>query len=337
VLHPIFHPPGNAVAANSAARPELGDISRKHEAKMPLDSMTDEQPTPPVLSKRRSLLRNVGLGAALAGAASFGLGRKADAQSAPAVTDTDILNFALNLEYLEAEYYQMAVYGRGLSTANSTGVGGDPGFVNGGAKVAFSSKYVKAYAQEIANDELNHVVFLRSALGSAAVARPAINLNQSFTVLAQAAGLVGPNDSFNPFLNDATFLLGAFIFEDVGVTAYNGAGAAISNPAYITAATSILAVEAYHAASVRLQLIQLGMEAATDKISALRAALSAAIVSGAGDDQGTKYDNRLNIVPTDANSLAFARTPAQVLNIVYGGGSASNYLFFPKKMNGTIS
>ena len=195
---------------------------------------------------------------------------------------------------------------------------------------------MQSYAAEIANDEMNHVLFLRSALGSAAVARPAINLSTSFTVLARAAGIVGPNGTFNPFENEANFLIGAFIFEDVGVTAYNGAGASISNPAYLTAASSILAVEAYHAASVRLQLVQRMLSDVADKISALRAALSAQIVPGGGDDQGTRLNGHINIVPTDANSLAFARTPAQVLNIVYGGGASSNYLFFPNQMNGTI-
>jgi hypothetical protein len=181
------------------------------------------------------------------------------------------------------------------------------------------------------------VLFLRAALGSNAVARPAINLNQSFTTLAQAAGIVGPGESFNPFLDDDSFLLGAFIFEDVGVTAYNGASASITTPAYLTAATSILAVEAYHAASVRLQLLQQNLQKPADKISALRAALSAQIVPGAGDDQGITLGHKPNIVPADKNSLAFARTPTQVLNIVYGGGAGSDYLFYPNKMNGNIS
>jgi hypothetical protein len=262
-------------------------------------------------TERRHLLKRVGIGAASLAALSTLRPTRAAAQTAD--EDVAILNFALNLEYLEAEFYLMAVKGHGLSDADSTGTGGSPGYVNGGAKVSFANKYVKQYAEEIANDELNHVQFLR------------------------AAGVVGPNDDFNPFLNDETFLLGAFIFEDVGVTAYNGAGASITNPAYLTAATSILAVEAYHAASVRLQLLQLGLADQANKISALRAALSSAIVAGAGDDEGVTIDKKANIVPTDANSLAYARTPAQVLNIVYGGGSANGYLFYPNKMNGSIS
>ena len=286
-------------------------------------------------TKRRSLLRNAGLGAAALGGLTIGLPKLAQAQTAD--EDVAILNFALNLEYLEAEFYLMAVRGYGLTAADSTGTGGDPGYVNGGGKVTFSSKYVKAYAAEIANDELNHVKFLRSALGSMAVARPAINLNQSFTTLARAAGVVGPTAEFNPFLNDETFLLGAFIFEDVGVTAYNGAGAAITNKSYLTAATSILAVEAYHASLVRLLLSQMNLAKPADKISALRAALSAAVVSGAGDDEGITTGGKTTLVPTDANSLAYARTPDQVLNIVYGGGASSGYLFFPNKMNGTLS
>ena len=300
------------------------------------DDKNDEQFEGHLVSGRRSLLQNAGLGAAFAGAATFGLGEGASAQSA-ALTDADILNFALNLEYLEAEYYLLAVYGHGLKTSESEGVGGAPGHVTGGAKVNFTTPAIAQYAYEVAIDEFNHVQFLRSALGDAAVARPRIDLGRSFSTLAEAAGVVGPHGKFDPFSNELDFLLGAFIFEDVGVTAYLGAAASIMNKDYLTAAGGILAVEAYHAASIRLQLLQQGLKGPADKISALRASLSAAVVSGAGDDQGINNGGRANIVPADSNSIAFSRTPAQVLNIVYGGGSSSGYLFYPDKMNGTIS
>jgi len=41
------------------------------------------------------------------------------------------------------------------------------------------------------------------------------------------------------------------------------------------------------------------------------------------------------IVDADANAMAFSRTTAQVLKIVYGGGSASG-AFYPNGLNGTI-
>jgi len=47
-------------------------------------------------------------------------------------------------------------------------------------------------------------------------------------------------------------------------------------------------------------------------------------------------DGVANIVPADQNAIAFSRTPAQVLNIVYLGGAASNFGFFPNKLNGNI-
>jgi hypothetical protein len=234
----------------------------------------------------------------------------------------------LNLEYLEAEFYQRAVTGNGLTAADLTGVG-NQGTVVGGSAVPFSSSAIAQYAAEIAADELAHVRFLRAALGSKAVAEPSIDLFNSFNTAASAAGL---GDSFNPFSSDLTFLLGAYIFEDVGVTAYNGAAPLIRHKAYLAAAASILGVEAYHAATVRTLLLQMGQGPATAAISALRAA-----ASDAADDQGVLLNGVANITPTDANALVFSRTTTQVLNIVYLGGASGNFGFFPQGLNGAIA
>lgn len=117
------------------------------------------------------------------------------------------------------------------------------------------------------------------------------------------------------------------------MTAYAGAARYISNPDYIEAAGAILATEAYHGGAIRSLLADLGAGQATNAISALRASLS-----GGNNDQGTSIPGEAyNFVSADSNALAFRRTPSQVLNIVYGGGAASNYLFFPNRTNGTIS
>ncbi|MEA2695259.1 MAG: hypothetical protein QOJ16_4646 [Acidobacteriota bacterium] len=294
----------------------------------------------PGVTDRRRFMTHVGLttlgvlGASKlvsAGPLTIDSDAEADAKAATA-TDINVLNFALNLEYLEAEYYLRGAYGRGLSSSDRTGTG-TQGSVTGGSAVPFQNLEFRDFMQEIARDEEAHVRFIRAALGSQAVAEPTIDLQQSFTTAARAAGLIGATQSFNPFANEINFLLGAFIFEDVGVTAYKGAAPLLTDKTILSAAAGILAVEAYHAGEIRTLLYQLGQFTATKAISDLRDAADGPV----GDnDQPIRLQAHANIVPTDANGIAFGRTTDQVLNIVYLGGAAANFGFFPNRLNGAI-
>jgi hypothetical protein len=289
-------------------------------------------------AKRREILVTFGAYAA-AGLAISTIGTKALADT---VSDADILNFALNLEYLEAQFYTYAVFGTGLPSSDLTGTG-TQGAVTAGRQVNFTDPVVAQYAKEIAQDERAHVEFLRKALGSAAVAQPAIDVgtdpNGAFSTAARAAGLVGAGQSFDPYASDENFLLGAFIFEDVGVTAYKGAAPLLANKTFTEAAAGIMAVEAYHAAIVRTTLYRKGIQApalidATEKISNARDTLDNPV----DDDQGiAPIGNASNIAPLDNNGLAFGRTTGDVLNIVYlNPGAVSKGGFFPNGVNGNI-
>jgi hypothetical protein len=284
---------------------------------------------------RRGFLRNTSAAGLLMGALTTATGVAAVSGSAYAqgITDADILNFALNLEYLEAEFYQFAVSGAsiealGVATTGINSGAGNPGpiTIKANPKVPFATPAIAQYAAEIAQDELAHVQFLRAGLGGSAVARPAIDLLNSFNALAQAAGL---GSAFDPFADENSFLLGAYIFEDVGVTAYRGAAPLLQNKTILSAAAGILGTEAYHASEIRTLLYMRGFAAATQAISSVRAALS-----GSADDQGVAPAGTANIVPTDANGVVFARTTRQVLNIVYGAQNASAGVFYPLGMNG---
>lgn len=293
------------------------------------DNQTNGAAEPAKGLERRGLLRGTSFGAlALGSMAVAGLSVTSTPAYAVGNNDAAILNFALNLEYLEAEFYIRASTGAGLDASDTYGLGVQGG-VTGGRAVSFDTPIIQQYAQEIANDELNHVRFIRSVLAEKAVSEPAIDLTNSFNTLAKAAGL---GDSFDPFASENDFLLGAFVFEDVGVTAYHGAAPLVHNKTVLSAAAGILAVEAYHASEIRVLLLQRGFTAEVQKISDLRA-----ILSGAQDDQGILLNGVANIVPTDSNSLAFSRTTRQVLNIVYGAPDATCGLFFPAGLNGAIT
>jgi len=248
--------------------------------------------------------------------------------TSPSLTDTDYLNFALNLEYLEAEFYLRAATGTGLGAADT---GNSTSKTTGGAQVAGVTTLQSDYINEIAQNELDHVRFLRAALASSAVAAPAIDLTNSFNALAMAAGL---GSTFDPFTSYANFLIGAFIFEDVGVTAYHGAAKLLTNKTNLTAAAEIHAVEAYHAASIRSQIVLAG--------SALIATANA--VEGVRSTLGGGNETTLSatgIVAANATtSIGFERTTDQVLHIVYGTGNGAGVkggTFFPSGLNGNIS
>jgi hypothetical protein len=284
---------------------------------------------------QKSIGRRAALALGGAALAHMALGRPALAQSTT-LTDTDILNFALNLEYLEAQFYTLATTGKtidqaGIGITGPNGAAGGTVTVKTNPMVPFTTPLLQQFAAEVALDEQNHVSFLRSALASNAVAMPNIDLQNSFNALAQAAGL---GATFDPFASETNFLLGAFIFEDVGVTAYCGAAGLISSSAYLDKAAGILAVEAYHAGSIRQRIFAAGdaAQAASSKIAAARASLD-----GTGnDDIGVGISNgAATVVDADTNAIAFSRSASQVLKVVYGGGTSSG-AFFPNGLNGTI-
>lgn len=288
------------------------------------------------------------------------------------VTDADVLNLALNLEYLEAQFYLYAATGKGLSSSDTSAPSGYTGSYTKGTLTTGSAALVAGLTtqqqdiiNEIAYEEQEHVRFLRSALGSSAVPMPSIDLS-FFGPLATTAGITGA--TFNPFSSFDYFLVGAFIFEDVGVTAYAGAAPLISAAGvaagYLTAASGILAVEAYHAAYIRTAItagaIAAGSAAAypyftaANQVAALRAMLtvgnsgapSTATGNTGAPGSSSSVETALTlptsmtaasaIVAADpTNAIGFARNVNQVLHVVYGSATVgvAHGGFFPNGVN----
>ena len=259
------------------------------------------------------------------------------------VTDNDILNFALNLEYLEAEFFLHAATGSGLASGDVSGTG-TAGSVTGGSQVAGLTAQQQDYINEIAYTEQQHVRFLRGALTSAAIARPAIDIVNSFNALAMAAGI---GSSFNPYANWDSFLVGAFIFEDVGVTAYTGAAPLLTSATNLNYAAGIQAVEAYHAGSIRTFLTARAIAGGSsypylnyaNQVSTLRASLGGGNETPLTLPTSTSTPSSI-VAASPTTAIAYGRNTDQVLHIVYGTGGASGVAkggFFPAGVNGTIT
>lgn len=289
----------------------------------------------PRTASRRTALKGLGLGAlglAVLGTRASASGGRLNLSP----EDMAIIDFALNLEYLEANFYSYATTGMSIEQRGVDITGrGKQGTVTVPAtdQVAFNTTNVAQYAAEITKDEIAHVNFLRQVsmdAGYKPVAQPAIDLSNSFAAAGSAAGLGSGFSPFGSSTDDVNFLLGAFIFEDVGVTAYHGAIPSLSNATVVTSAAGILGTEAYHASNVRTELFEIGGAAISDAqaISNARNALG-----GEGLDQGIETLGISSVVPSDSNAIVFARTVRLVLNIVYLAVNAKKGGFFPDGIN----
>lgn len=258
------------------------------------------------VANRRRFLGKLGM----AGAGLAALGAVPRQGKAQEVTDVDIVQFALNLEYLEAEFYTIASTGMTLvEHGMQLGGSGVAGETTGGQKVTFNEGSTLAHsAEQIGADERAHVTLLRQTLmsmGAQPVAKPAINL--------EALG--------TGFESQEAFINLARAFEDVGVSAYGGAAPLIEDKDILAAAARILASEAEHTANLRLH-----------------AALYHAETITVDDIDTAPPPSGENLFSTDENGLTPVRTPGEVLYIVYGSmANATSGGFFPDGMNGTLS
>lgn len=254
---------------------------------------------------RRAFFKGVGAtGLGLAGAALIGSqfgANESTVHAASGVSDEAILNFALNLEYLEAEFYLMSTYNTTLEKHGVLKSNEVSGPTTGGKRVNFT--HLGYLATQLRTDEIDHVLFLRQALGSAAVKKPAINLD------ALGYGFASVND----------WLKLSRQFEDVGVSAYLGAAPLISSSTYLAAAAAILSTEAFHAGSIRVQCLM--MNASSPAVDSI--------------DVPVAPPKNHPLFAEDSNAMAISRTTSQVLNVVYGGGQCSGG-FYPDGMNGEI-
>lgn len=300
-----------------------------------------------IRNERREFFR-AALGAAAVTAAGASAIAIATSASAATIADNDIFRFLVQLDYLAGQYFSYATTGAGLSAALLTGQTTDTaGSATGARQVTFTDPVVAQYATEITQDLVANITYIRTQLGAdGIVAQPAIDLGTSATSafgrLANNAGIATAG-AFDPYASDGNFLLGAFIIEDVIVTAYIGALTVITDKTLLGAATGILATHAHHAAVIRALLYAKGATTASLRTSADAISSSRDNLDGTTDlDQGispaTVGGNLVsNITPAAANGSILARSTGNVLNVFYlTSASVSLGGFYTAGLNGAV-
>ncbi|XP_050364497.1 desiccation-related protein PCC13-62-like [Argentina anserina] len=266
-------------------------------------------------------------------------------------TDTDRVRFALNLEYLEAEFYLVGALGRGLDSTNPDYSNGGPPPI-GGQKARLDDPDVARIIEEFAYQEVGHIRAITSAVGG--IPRPLLDIS-SATFAKAFNKIVGYSlkPPFNPYANSVNFLLATYAIPYLGLNGYVG-----TLPSLITSSSreliaKLLGVEGGQDAVVRSLLYKKANQKVvpynitvakfTNLISASRN-----LLGGCGNkDEGIILPNTMlgaenkttsNVLSADANSLAYPRTPAEILRVLYGSGDESvPGGLFPKGANGAIA
>ncbi|XP_051129458.1 desiccation-related protein PCC13-62-like [Andrographis paniculata] len=264
-------------------------------------------------------------------------------------SDISLVEFPLNLEFLEAEFFAWGAFGRGLDSfePNLT-KGGPPPY---GAKMAKLTPLIRDIIAQFAFQEFGHLRAIQKAV--AGFPRPLLNLSkEAFAAIMNSAfgrPLIPP---FDPYANDVNYLIASYVIPYVGLTGYVGANARLQGPASRRLVAGLLGVESGQDAVIRGLLYERALQKVypygvtvaefTDRISNLRNILGKKGIKDEGLIvpflQGAEGKIQGNVLAGDQYSVAYDRTPEEILRIVYGTGSEKiPGGFYPKGGNGAIA
>ena len=188
---------------------------------------------------RAGFFRKAGLGGAalVGGGALLGAPSAALAGHSDSVSDVDVRNYALTLEYLEATFYTEALGGAGTTGVPSSRAEFGRGQITGAKQFAGFGGRIRSsayrYLSDIRDHEIEHVDFLRGALDGQAVGPCTFDFSSGLS-------------------NVGAFLETAQLLENTGVMAYDGAIRYVDAGDNLQAGAQIATVEARHASYLNL-------------------------------------------------------------------------------------
>ncbi|KAK9086433.1 hypothetical protein Syun_028827 [Stephania yunnanensis] len=264
--------------------------------------------------------------------------------------DVDPLQFALNLEHLEADYFLHSSTGEGLEKfAPELVMGGPPPI---GAMKANLDDVTRNIITEFGFEEVGHLrLAIKSTVGG--FPRPLLDLSpHNFAKIFDAAFGHPLNPPFNPYTSSVKCMLASYVIPYMGILGYVGANPSLNGYKSKRLLAGLLGVEAGQDAVIRSYLYERAEEVVhpynytvaefTVRVSELRNKLAKCGIKDEGivvpPELGAENRTSTNVLSADFNSLSYARTPAEILRVLYSTGS--EHIpggFFPKGGNGRIA
>ncbi|KAF5193800.1 Desiccation-related protein pcc13-62 [Thalictrum thalictroides] len=263
--------------------------------------------------------------------------------------DVELMHFSLNLEFLEAEHFLNGALGYGLDKVAAELVLGGPPPI--GAMKANLDNLTKHIITEFGYQEVGHVRAIHLTVGG--FPRPLLNLSSyNFATIMDEAFGYHLDPPFDPYANSINYMLASYVIPYMGLVGYVGANPFLKG--YITKRllAGLLGVECGQDAVIRMYLYERGFEVVhpynhtvaefTIRITELRNRLAMCGTKDEGlnlpPELGSENRTCSNVLSADPNSLSYARTPPEILRVVYGSGN--EHIpggFFPAGGNGRIA
>ncbi|KAM3707964.1 hypothetical protein ACB098_02G065500 [Castanea mollissima] len=276
-----------------------------------------------------------------------------DSHTSIAKADVDLLEFPLNLEFFEAEFFLYGALGYGLDKVAPQLTQGGPTPV--GAKKANLDPFTRDVIEQFAYQEVGHLRAIQKVVKG--FPRPLLDLSkESFANVVDAAVGKKLSPPFDPYYSGVHYLLASYLIPYVGLTGYVGTIPKLQAPkcgrVYVQLVAGLLGVESGQDAVIRAYLYEhaheivepYGISVAqfSNYFSDLRNKLGHEGVKDEGlwvrISEGAEGKIKGNVLAGDADSVAYDRTAEEILRVVYGSGDEHKPGgFYPKGGNGNIA
>ncbi|XP_057952643.1 desiccation-related protein PCC13-62-like [Malania oleifera] len=263
--------------------------------------------------------------------------------------DVDLLEFPLNLEFLEAEFFLWGALGRGLDVVAPKLAMGGPSPL--GARIANLDPLTRDIIAQFAYQEVGHLRAIQSTVKG--FPRPLLDLSvKSFATVINSAFGRPLEPPFDPYANSINYLIASYVIPYVGLTGYVGANPKLQGAVSKRLVAGLLGVESGQDAVIRTLLYEHALERVhpyeitvaefTSRISELRDKLGHQGLKDEGlivpKAEGAEGKIEGNVLVGNEYSISYDRTPEEILRIVYGSGDEHvPGGFYPKGGNGHIA